>query len=157
MKNLISNYLPAKTAEEMVAQLNEQINVLKPFKINLTEDAKNGGRNMAEGREGYARLVSGIASANIESLARDQDPQELVDKLAYDAQLENIRQRLLSLMEVITETQLANGVDIMKLVDGFVGNLQNSRVRNGSLDIAMREVDEWNKRFGIRKDEDPKS
>ena len=156
MKELISTYLPAKTAGEVVSNLDEQIKMLTAFKVNLTEAAKNGSRNMAEGREGYARLVSKIASANIDSLARDQDPKELEDKLAYDDQLENIRQRSLSLMEVIGETQHANGIDIMKLVDGYVENLQTSRSRNGSLDISMREVDEWNQRFANRKDE-PKS
>lgn len=153
MKNLISTYLPAKTADGVIANLNEQLNVLKPFKVNLTDEAKTGGRTMAEGREGYARLVSKIASANIDSLARENDPKELEDKLAYDDQLEKLRQVILSLVEAVTETQLANGIDIMSMVDAFVANLQTSRSRNGSLDNSMRDVDDWNKRFGVRKEE----
>lgn len=102
---------------------------------------------MADGREGLARLVSKIASASIQSLASEQNPQELEDKLLYDAKLEELRQLAQILHESIEETQLANAVDIMKLVDAYSDNLQASRKNNSSLDLAMQEVDEWNQRF----------
>ena len=149
--------MPAKTADEVNTKLVEQLAVLKPFKVNLSDDAKRGSRTMAEGREGYARLISKIATANIDSLARENDPQELEDKLAYDAQLETIRQNAMSVLEIVQETQLANGIDIMKLVDAFANNLQTSRSRNGSLDAAMGEADEWNKRFGNQGNTTPKA
>lgn len=148
MPNLISELMPVKTADDINKNLKDQLIVLKPYKINLTDDAKRGSRTMAEGREGLARLVSQIATANIDSLARENDPAELADKLDYDARLETLRQSALAILETIQETQLANGIDIMKLVDAFTDNLQTSRSRNGSLDSAMGEVDEWNKRFG---------
>ncbi len=152
---LINTFMPAKTADEVISNLNNQIAVIEPFKVNLTEEFKDGSRTMGPVREGYARLVSNIASNNINSLARDQDPKVLEDRLDYDEKLEKMRQVMLSLAEMITETQLANSADIMKLVDDFVGNLQNSRGRNGSLDLQMREVDEYNKRFA-KKGEEPK-
>ncbi len=153
MKNLISSYLPAKSAEEMISAMEGQISILTPFKVNLTDEEKIGARTMAEGREGYARLVSQVASAHVDSLARDQDPAELEEKLAYDSMLEKMRQRCLTLVEIISETQLANAADIMKLVDGFAASLQGSRGRNGSLDNSMKEIDEWNRRFANRKEE----
>ena len=67
--------------------------------------------------------------------------------MAYDAKLEELRQLAIKLNEIVTETQLANSVDIMTYVDAYAENLQTSRRDNGSLDLAMREVDEWNKRF----------
>lgn len=111
---------------------------------------------MAEGREGLARLVSKIATANIDSLARENDPQELEQRLAYDDQLEGVRQQALTIIEMITETQFANGIDIMKLVNTFTANLQTSRSRNGSLDEAMKDVYDYNKRFAP-KGEAPKA
>ena len=90
-------------------------------------------------------MVSKIASANIESLAREHNPQDLEDRLAYDAKMEELRQLVTKLNEMISETQLANSVDIMSYVDAYSENLQTSRRDNGSLDLAMREVDEWNK------------
>jgi hypothetical protein len=157
MPNLISTIMPANIAEEVNAKLLEQLTVIKPYKVNLTDDAKRGSRTMAEGREGYARLISKIATANIDSLARENDPQELEDKLAYDARLETLRQSAMNFLEFVQETQLANGIDIMKLVDAFANNLQTSRNRNGSLDAAMGEADEWNKRFGNQGNTTPKA
>lgn len=148
MPNLINTMMPANTADDVNKKLVEQLTALKPFKVNLTDEGKKGSRTMAEGREGLARLVSKIASANIESLARENDPKELEDKLAYDAKMEELRQSAMSILETVQEVQLANGIDIMKLVDAFSNNLQTSRSRNGSLDAAMGEVDDWNKRFG---------
>lgn len=145
--------MPAKTADDVISNLKDQIAVIKPFKVNLTDDAKRGSRTMGEGREGLARLVSNIATNNIDSLARENDPKELEDRLTYDAQIEKIRQQALSLLEITEETQLANGIDIMKLVDAFVANLQTSRSRNGSLDNSMREVDEYYKRFAPKAEE----
>ena len=51
------------------------------------------------------------------------------------------------MLEILEETQLGAACDIMKLTDRYVNNLQIDRGNNAALDIAMREVDEWNKRF----------
>lgn len=117
MPNLINTVMPVNIADEVNKKLVEQLLALKPYKINLTNEGKKGSRTMAEGREGLARLVSKIASANIESLARENDPKELEDKLAYDAKMEELRQSAMSILETVQEVQLANGIDIMKLVD----------------------------------------
>ncbi len=147
MRPLIISKLPVVSADAIKTNLQTQIIALEPFKINLSDGEKIGGRTMAEGREGLARLISKIASANINSLAREHNPQDLEDRLAYDAKLEELRQLAIKLNEIVTETQLANSVDIMTYVDAYAENLQTSRRDNGSLDLAMREVDEWNKRF----------
>lgn len=148
MPDLVKSIMPAKTADEIATAIAQQVANFKPFSVNLTEDAKRGSRTMAEGREGLARLISKIATVHIDSLARENDPQVLADRLTYDSELETVRQNLLKALEMIQETQLANGIDIMKMVDAFSDNLQTSRSRNGALDESMREVDEYNKRFG---------
>ena len=153
MRPLIITKLPTATADAIKTAMQAQIATLQPFKINLNDGEKIGGRTMAEGREGLARLVSKIASANIESLAREQNPQDLEDRLAYDAKMEELRILALKFLENIAETQLANAVDIMTYVDAYSENLQTSRKNNGSLDLAMREVDEWNKRFAHKTDD----
>lgn len=152
MRSLIITKLPTATADAIKTAMQAQIATLQPFKINLNDGEKIGGRTMAEGREGLARLVSKIASANIESLARELNPQDLDDRLAYDAKMEELRILALKFLENIAETQLANAVDIMTYVDAYSENLQTSRKNNGSLDLAMREVDEWNKRFAHKTD-----
>jgi len=155
MRPLIISKLPVVSADAIKTNLQTQIIALEPFKINLSDGEKIGGRTMAEGREGLARLISKIASANINSLAREHNPQDLEDRLAYDAKLEELRQLAIKLNEIVTETQLANSVDIMTYVDAYAENLQTSRRDNGSLDLAMREVDEWNKRFANKPNDTP--
>jgi hypothetical protein len=74
--------------------------------------------------------------------------------LDYYANLQGTRQAVLSLLEKIEETQLGAATDTMVLVDRYVRNLQIERDNSASLDLAMREIDEWNKRFASNKNAD---
>jgi hypothetical protein len=58
-------------------------------------------------------------------------------------------------MEAIVETQLANSIDAMTFSDRYISHLQTDRNNDSSLDLALREVDEWNKRFANEPKETP--
>lgn len=139
--------------QKALKNLNECRDILQPTTSGFSDVNKSGVRTMAEGREGLARMVSQIASAHINSLARENDPVVLEQRLGYDADLERIRQGSMALLEMVTETQLANGIDIMQMVDTFTENLQTSRKRSEALDLAMREVDNYNKRFASQPED----
>lgn len=147
MSYLVNSQAPATTLDSIRVSIQTHITSLAAFKVNLIESEKSGARTMAEGREGYARLVSQICNNNINSLPREFNPADLTSKLAYDSKLEEAKQAIMSLLETISETQTANSIDIMKMVDDSVKVLQISRNNNAALDLAMREVDEWNTRF----------
>jgi hypothetical protein len=138
---------------QLMVQFNESIkkvkNNMEPYAIDLSESQKRG-RSMAGGREGIVRLISKIALAHEESLGRKDNPEELETCLDYDGILEDLRQSAMALLEVVTETQLANSMDAMEMSDRYLGNLQNDRNNNSALDLALGEIDEWNKRFGAR-------
>jgi len=150
MEKMIQQQLTAEVRQEVMKALNESRDKMKAVTVGLSDAQKSGARTMAEGREGLARMVSKIASAHVNSLAREHDPAELESKLAYDASLEDIRQVAMALTEMVTETQMANSIDIMRLVDTYVENLQSSRKHIEALDTSMREVDDYNKRFGTK-------
>jgi hypothetical protein len=154
MSEKIKSQLSVGEAELLIANLKAVIAALQPHFVNLTGKERSGNRTMAEGREGYARLISQIAIAHPDELRRKDDPIFLVQKLEYDGLMERLRQQLLSALEMTSETQLANGFDIMQMVDAFAKALQNGRSRDAALDLAMKEVDEYNKRFGIRYTDD---
>lgn len=59
-------------------------------------------------------------------------------------------------LEIIQEIGLGISIDSMVLVDRYVDNLQIARKNDASLDLAMREVDEYNSRFGVKKGEKTK-
>lgn len=108
---------------------------------------------MAKGREGYARLISRIANQFPNSLYRADVPEELANILTYYDNLEAIRLAYLQGLETIEETHLVVAIDAMTLVDRYAKNLQIYRANEGALDLAMREVDEYNQRFANRPNE----
>ena len=148
--------MPAKTVTDaLVTAVNNALTPFAAFKINLTNEEKLGTRSMAEGREGYARLISRIATQFPNSLSRADVPTELTNLLDYYQNLEAVRLAYIQGMETIEETQLGAATDIMTLVDRYTQSLQISRANEGALDGAMQEVDDWNKRFASNKNETP--
>ena len=127
--------------------INEAIKEVKPYKLNLSDEEKKGNRSMAEGREGYVRLVSKIAAQHPDSLSRSDDPAELKLLLDHLEPIRENRMALLNALEITEELELGISMDIMTLTDRYVRHLQLSREHDGAVDLALREVDEWNKRF----------
>lgn len=152
MADLISSTLDAGEFPGLIAQVQNINTLFIPHYRNLTAKERIGLRSMAEGREGYARLVCAIGSAHPDDLNRRDDPEALNARLDYDKNLELLRQHLLTALEKVTEIQMANATDIMTMVDSFVVALQSNRARNSALDNAMAEVDEYNSRFGRKPD-----
>jgi len=153
MPYYITTQMPVAAIDALKAAINAQIAAMAPYKVSLNTDQKTGARTMAAGREGLARMISQIALAHVNSLARELNPADLAARLAYDAKLEEGRQALMKALETIAETQLANGIDAMVMVDAYAANLQISRKNIAALDLAMQEVDEWNARFAHKEPE----
>ena len=156
MKNLISTIPDSSVLKGFTTTIDTAIDVFTPFKINLTNEEKKATRSMAEGREGYARLVSRIANQHPNSLSRVDEPIELTNLLAYYDGLEANRLAVLEALESVEEIQLCAATDIMTLVDRYNTNLQSSRANEGSLDLAMKDVDDYNSRFANKKPEEDK-
>lgn len=152
MAKLITSIATPAVLTAFTNAVNAALTPLNPFKINLSDEQKLGSRSMAEGREGFARLVSKIATQYPNSLSRADVPTELSSMLDYYSNLEGNRIALLQAIETITEIQLASATDIMTLVDRYTASLQISRSNEGSLDLAMGEIDQWNKRFAHKTD-----
>ena len=151
MRKFIATIAPKTVTDALITAINSALTPFSTYKISLTNDEKIATRSMAEGREGYARLVSRIATQSPNSLSRVDVPADLSNLLDYYQNLEAVRLAYVQGIETIEETQLGAATDIMTLVDRFAQNLQISRANEGALDGAMKEVDEWNKRFGANK------
>lgn len=152
MPKFVTSIPSAAILNAFTTAINNALTPLNPFKISLTTEQKIGTRSMAEGREGYARLISRIANQFPNSLSRVDVPTELSGLLDYYNGLEANRMALMQAMETIEEMQLAAATDVMTLVDRYAANLQISRGNEGALDLAMSEVDQWNKRYANKKD-----
>lgn len=140
--------IPAKAVlDTYTSTITTALTPINPYKVNLTDDEKPGMRTMAEGREGYARLISRIATQFPDALGRSDSPEQLSDLLDYYGNLEGGRIALLQNLETFEEIQLGASADIMTLTDRYKNNLQLSRENDAALDLAMRDVDGWNNRF----------
>lgn len=148
MLTLIQKQLTATDAETMSAQLIALQQLMNPVQVSLNDKQRLGLRTMAEGREGFAKLVSDIALANTENLPRNEDPKELKAVLDYYSTLSRLRISAAKLLEMVDDTQTAAGADVMNLVDRYTSHLQTARKSNNALDSSMNEVDAWNSRFG---------
>ena len=154
MRKFITNIPASLINETFTTDTNAALVPLQPYILNLTDEEKLGLRTMAEGREGYARLISRIATQFPNSLSRADDPAELTALLEYNPRLEANKLALLQSLESIQEIQMGAAADIMTMVDRYTSNLQISRANEGSLDLAMQDVDNWNQRF-VNKGEKP--
>ena len=155
MRKFITTIPASLINETFTTDVNAALVPVQPYILNLTDEEKLGLRTMAEGREGYARLISRIATQFPNSLSRADDPAELTALLEYNTRLEANRLALLQSLESIQEIQLGAAADIMTMVDRYTGNLQISRANEGSLDLAMQDVDNWNQRFAPGKNAGP--
>lgn len=154
MADLIITRLDAGDFPTILTTLQNINNQFTPHYRNLANKDRIGLRSMAEGREGYVRLVSAIGNAHPDDLNRRDNPAVLDALLDYDKNLELVRQQLLATSEKVSEIQLANSADIMTMVDSFVAALQSNRARNSALDNAMNEIDDYNSKFGSKKSTD---
>lgn len=154
MRKFVTTIAPKATSDAFTVAVNAAIVPLVPFKISILDAEKAGMRSMSEGREGYSRLISRIATQFPNALSRADLPTELVALLEYYDRLEANRMALLQAMELIVETSLGTATDIMTLVDRYAQNLTISRGNDSAIDLAMREVDEWNSRFANKKNDD---
>jgi len=154
MKKFITS-IPAKSiTDEFTSTLNASLVPLENYRISLTDEEKIGMRSMAEGREGYVRLISRIATQFPNALSRADQPEELENKVDLYDRLEGNRLAALQVLEVIQELQLGVATVSMTLVDRYAANLKISRSNEAALDLAMRDVDAYNTRFA-NKPENP--
>jgi hypothetical protein len=148
MLKTIQKQLTAAEADSMLKQLDLLHKQMLDYNVSLNDDQRKGLRTMAEGREGFAKLVSDIGLTHLESLPRNENPEELKQLLNYYSLLSGLRLSAAKLLEMVDDTQTASGIDIMAMVDRYTAYLQAARKGNTALDAALNEVDSWNSRFG---------
>lgn len=150
MEKFVTRFFAQPDIDKAQTDLEQRINTIKPFTASLNDSQRLGLRTMAEGREGLARTISRIAITHFENLPRNENPEEMEAALAYYDKLSTLQQRVLFYSEMIDDTLTGLGADIMAMADRYVGYLQTARNGNNNLDMALSQVDDYNKRFGNR-------
>jgi hypothetical protein len=147
MEKYVTRFLAEPDFDTAHAELDQRIVIVKPFSTSLNDSQRIGIRTMAEGREGMVRTVCRISLTHVDCLPRNENPGEMEKALAYYDRLAGLLQKVALYHEMIDDTLVAVGGDIMALADRYTGYLQTARAGNNNLDMALDQVDEYNRRF----------
>ena len=154
MEKLIRAYLTDAEISQLSNGIGYSIGTIKPKCTSLNDIERKGLRTMAEGREGFARTTCRIALNFTDVLPRNENPTEMEAALLYYDQLALVKEKIARLLEMVDDTAQAQSADIMVYADRYCAYLQAARTGNTSLDAAMDQIDEYNKRFGVRGGQD---
>ena len=154
MNKLVPSFMPLEGIDKSKERIDLVIGDWTPFCTSLTNEERIGLRLIANNRESIARETSRIAVEFGNKLPKDEDPKQLETAFIYYDELAAVRLKLARMLEIVDDTSKALGVDIMAMHDSLCGYLQVARKGNTSLDEAMKKIDEYNKRFGARPNED---
>jgi hypothetical protein len=120
MKQFITEIPDKAITNAFKKAVNDATTSFAPYKVILSNDQKTGKRSMAEGREGYVRKVSKIATQHPEGLSRADNPADLVAHLSYYDDVASVRMALLNALETIDDTMFAASKDIMNMTDRYI-------------------------------------
>lgn len=133
-----------------VGNLNSVFNTAKitieRVAVSLSNEDRRNARNVAHRREAYVRGLARIAPNFERVLPRDIEPAtigKLVEQ--YEAH-KTLKVLLDEIKELNDDTIVAIGSAIMKEADSIYPALQRGRKRDGALDLAMAEIEEYYKR-----------
>ena len=136
--------------------VNNLNSIMEPFKKPLTAKARKTLRAVGSSRYGLVKIVEKIAIQYDGKLSKEDNAVDLAMRVAYLDRIRQYKIAVLNLFEMLDDTDKAIGHDIMAHVDKFSGNLQTARQHDGDLDEAMKELDEYNSRFGAAMEEEEK-
>jgi hypothetical protein len=155
MDLLVTSFAPANEIINATMAINNWRDTFNPHKKSLTAKARKNIRTVGNSRHGLAKIVAKISTQYEGKLSKEDNAADLTKRLDYLDQIRQYKIAALNLYEALDDTDKALGQDVMTHVDKYSSNLQTARQHDGDLDEAMKELDEYNARFGaIMEEED---
>ena len=157
MDLLITSFASPDEMINATQAINDFIASFAPHKKSLTAKARQGMRAVGSSRFGLVKIVDKISRQYDGKLSKEDNSAELTSRMDY---MDNVRQYKIAvqnLYEALDDTDKAIGQDIMAHVDKFSSSLQTARQHDGDLDEAMKELDDYNARFGATMEEEEKN
>ncbi|MFA6060847.1 MAG: hypothetical protein WC756_21800 [Taibaiella sp.] len=148
MNLLVTLFAPANDIVNATQAINNWRDSFNPYKKSLTAKARQGLRAVGSSRLGLVKIVGKISTQYNGKLSKEDDAGELTSRMDYHDKIRQYKIAVQNLYEALDDTDKAIGQDIMAHVDKFSSSLQTARQHDGDLDEAMKELDEYNARFG---------
>ncbi|MFA6057151.1 MAG: hypothetical protein WC756_03050 [Taibaiella sp.] len=154
MDLLVTSFAPPNDIINATQAINNWRDSFNPYKKSLTAKAKKNIRAVGSSRYGLAKIVGKISTQYNDKLSKEDDAAELTSRMEYIDKVRQYKIAAQNLYESLDDTDKALGKDIMAHVDKFSSSLQIARQHDGDLDEAMKELDEYNARFGAIMEEE---
>ena len=121
--------------------------------ISMSNDDRRSSRGISEGREGYVDEILRVANEYEDILPRNIDIALIYAVFSHFKDLKQFFVLVEKLAEMVDDTVLGIGVELMHHVDIILKSLQVAREYNANLDRALAGIDNYNSRFGKRSDD----
>jgi len=154
MMLLVNSFAQEPEITNGINQIRGFNDLFAPYKVSLTVEQRRGLRIVGNSRVGLANMIAGIAEEYKKKLPSEESYEELTTRLTYLNLLKTYKRAVKNLLESLDDTEKALGKDIMLFVDKYSGILNNARKFDGDLDEDMKELDDYNARFGKVIDEE---
>ena len=152
---LVHSFAPNDELDKSIEKANALSAAMAPHKVSLNKEVRKSLRVVGTSRMGLLTIIDKVATQYDEKLAKNEKASDLTQRIAYLHKLRKYKLAIQNLLEALDDTDKALGKDIMSYVDKFGGSLSNVRKHDGDLDEAMKELDDYNARFGkIMEQED---
>lgn len=142
----LNDVLGAQEILDIQAKIADLKTTMSRVKVSLSNTERQHARSVAHRREAYVRSVARVGQNFERVLPRDIEVNNIA-KLIDNYQIhKELKIALDELNEMNNDTIIAIGKSIMAEADSIYGALQQARKRDGSLDTAMDEVEEFYRR-----------
>lgn len=121
--------------------------------ISMNNDDRRSSRSVSEGREGYVDEILRVANEYEDILPRNIDISLVRSLFNHFKEQKQFLVLVEKLAELVDDTTLGIGVELMHHTDIMLKSLQIAREYNANLDRALAGIDAYNSRFGKRSDE----
>jgi hypothetical protein len=138
-------------AKDAINNLNV---IFHPFHKPLTARARQGMRAVGTSRYGLVKIVEKMSLQYDSKLSKEDNAVNLAVRVSYLDRIRQLKIAVLNFYEALDDTDKAVGHDVMAHVDKFSASLQIARQHDGDIDEAMKELDEYNSRFGASMTEE---
>lgn len=148
MNLYVQSFATNDDLEKAIASVRALSETLTPNAVSLSNQTRKNLRVIGTSRLGLVEIVNGLSIQYNDKLAKNDQALDLNQRLAYLRLMLEYKMAIGRLYELVDDTTKALSNDVMAFVDKFSNTLRNARRFDGDLDENMKELDNYNARFG---------
>lgn len=137
--------------QQLLRDLKQSLNSIK---ISLSMEERRRSRKMGPRRLAYAHAAERRGVQHEDVMPRTFTAIQFTNLLAFYNELNKVQSQLSEIQEIIDDTLMAAGIDAMTLTKLVHDGLRSANAIDPSLDNALNELDEFNKKAQAEEEDD---